>query len=276
MLKSNLMSKNIDNITNLLSDFGLSEEEVELYLAILRGVGDTALIISRELKYKRTTVYRILDSLIDKKLVVTRLGERGSRFIATPPDQLDFLITDREHELQDLKSSLPKLKEQLSELTHNSGDDSKVLYYHGKDGIKQITYNSLKAKGELLTYELDNMDSFMSHNEAEKLRRRFANNRINIRTLTNVAKMDAWTNVTDLVQNFWEIRHLSPNGSPFQFEILIYNNVFCMYNYTGGKAFAVEIHNQELADMQRQLFEYLWLGARKFKILDKHGTAKLA
>ena len=275
LLQFNHMSENIDTLTANLSSFGISEEESLVYLAILRRAGDTALTIARHLKLKRTTVYRILDSLIDKKLVITKLGNRGSRFVATPIDQLDFLIADREHEIDKLKKTLPGLKQDLNSLIGSSPENSQVLYYHGIEGIKQITYNSLKAKGELLTYELGTMDSFMSHDEAEKLRERFVDNNIRIRTFTNMTEMEGWTDIGEMVEH-WQVRHLPPQKNPFQFEILIYNDVFCMYKYTKGEAFAVEIYNQELADMQRQLFEYLWSNARELKILDEHGSAKLA
>ena len=269
------MSEKIDNTITKLSSLGLTEQEGEIYLAILQGRGDTALPISRHLGLARTKVYRLLDSLISKKMVITKLGDRGSRFLATPPDDLSIILEDRQHKLDQLKSSLPSLQDTLASLASSTKDSSQVLYYHNLDGIKQITYNSLRAKGELLTYELGLMDSFMSHAEAEKLRDRFVDNKINIRTLTNLVKMDAWTDNAEMVSKYWEIRHLPPQGKPFQFEILIYNDVYCLYRYTEGVAFAVEIHSQELADMQRQLFEYLWSGAKPFQVIDNHGTAKL-
>lgn len=271
------MSEKVDTTISLLTQFGVSDTEAKVYLAILGGRGDTALALSRHLKLARTKVYRLLDNLLAYKLVVTRVGERGMRFVATPPDQLDFLVSDREHTLSQLQHILPTLQSQLSELAlRGESPKSQVLYYHGLEGLKQVTYNSLRAKGELLTYEIGTLDSFLSHAEAENLRERFVANKIHIRTLTHLTHMEAWTDVTEIVEHYCEIRHIDPHGNPFQFEILIYNNVYCMYRYTGDEIFCIEIYSQELADMQRQLFEYLWGVAKKFKVLDNHGTAKLA
>lgn len=270
------MSENIDTTISLLTQFGVSELEAKIYLDILSARGDTALSLSRNLKLARTKVYRLLDNLIARGLVITRLGDRGARFTALSPDQLDLLISDREHELDKLKSSLPMLQSQLAELSlKGESPKSQVLYYHGLEGLKQVTYNSLRAKGELLTYELSTMNAFMDQAEAEKLRERFVANQIKIRTLTNASAVEAYTDVSELVEKYWEIRHLDSKDKPFQFEILIYNDVYCMYRYVGKDIFCVEIHSQELADMQRQLFEYLWSGAKKFKILDSHGAAEL-
>lgn len=271
-----LMSTKRDTIITQLNAVGVSPDESHIYLALIEGRGDTALSLARATGFRRTKVYRLLESLIAHKLVVTKLGGRGSRFVATPIDQLDFLLQDREQELENLKASLPKLKSQLSELTlRGSTPKSQVMYYHGLDGLKQITHNSLRAKGELLTYELSSMNAFFSRKEAEEFRHKFVERKIKIRTLTNATHLEAWTNVTEMVEEYWEIRHLSPGDKPFQFEILIYNDVYCMYRYTGADIFCVEIHSQELADMQRQLFEYLWAGAKRFKVLDKRGTAQV-
>ncbi len=269
------MSEKADTTINLLSQYGLTEDGGRVYLEIVTGRGDTALKIAKLTKLARTKVYRIMDNLIAKKFIITRVGERGMRFVATPPDQLEFLVADREHELSKLKQILPLLQSQLSDLSKQTKETSQVRYYHGIDGLKQVTYNSLKAKGELLTYELSTMNAFMDQDEAEKLRARFVENKVHIKTLTNVTEMSAWTKVTEMVEKYWEIRHLDPKDNPFQFEILIYNDVYCMYRYTGNEIFCVEIKNAELAQMQRALFYYLWDLARPLTTLDEHGTAAL-
>lgn len=269
------MSEKIDTIISSLNKFGLTELEAKAYLVILGGRGDTALTISRTLRIARTKVYRLLDNLINKGFVATGQGDRGSRFVAAPPDDLELIIKNKESELRSLKSSLPRLQDELKDLSQTSSGPVRVRYFHGLDGLKQVTYNSLKAKGELLTYELETMNSFLSKEEAEEFRQRFVDNKVKIRTLTNAGYLEPWTNVSEMVEKFWEIRYLDPGEKPFQFEILIYNDVYCMYRYVDKDIFCIEIHSEELADQQRQLFEHLWDTARKFRILDAHGTAKL-
>lgn len=270
-----MMSGKIDTAAQILTKLGLTNEEIKVYLVILRENGDTALAVSRMTKLARTKVYRILDNLIAKNFVVIRLGDRGSRYVAAPPESLSHIVAARENDLAELKEMMPMLQTSLREIAASKTDASSVLYYHGSDGIRQATYNSLKAKGELLTYEIGNMDSFMSHREAEKLRKQFVTNKILIRTLTNAVSMDGWTDVLEMVERYWEIRHIPPADKPFSFEILIYNDVYCMYRYKGSEAFCVEIHSAELADMQKQMFEYLWRGAKKFELVNKRGEIRL-
>lgn len=269
------MSKITDTAIDQLQSFGLTGEEANIYLEIFQGRGDTALALSRTTKLARTKVYRILDNLVSKGLIVTKLGERGTRYGAIPADQLELLLSDKELELKKLKSLLPSLQLSLNSLSTKENTSPEITYFHGLDGLKQVTFNSLKAKGELLTYELSNMNAFLTRDEAEDFRRRFVQNKVMIKTLTNATHMDAWTDVTEMVKSYWELRHLPPLGKPFQFEILIYNDIYCMYRYVGDDIFCVEIKSQELADMQKHLFEYLWRAATPFTVLNPHGEAKV-
>ncbi|KKS80523.1 MAG: hypothetical protein UV54_C0004G0011, partial [Candidatus Beckwithbacteria bacterium GW2011_GWA2_43_10] len=153
---------------------------------------------------------------------------------------------------------------------------SKVLYYEGLEGLKQVTWNSLKAKDELLTFEIKDMNAFFDFEYAENLRLKFLERKIFVRTLSNVTYIAPWTKAAgEVVEKYWEIRHIPEKQMKIKFEILIYNDVYVMYRYVGQEIFCVEIYNQELADMQRQIFEYVWQKAKRFKVLNKQGEAKL-
>lgn len=269
------MSEQTDSLLSLLKPYGLKTDEARVYLELLESGASSALVLSRNLKIARTRVYRILDTLKEVGLVVVRLHERGSRYEASNVKKLEVLAEDKIREAESLKASLPALEEQLGEIVGKRKGESKVLYYKGVDGVKRVTYNSLKAKGELLTMEIKDMDAFFSHKEAESLRQKFVDRKINIRTLTNLKKISSWTSVSEMIEKYWEIRHVPEGQLKIKFEVLIYNNVYVMYRYTGGEIFCVEIYNQELADMQRQIFWYMWEKAKKFKILNMQGEAEL-
>lgn len=270
------MSEQTDNLLSLLLPYGLETDEARVYLELLENGVGSALTLSRSLRLARTKVYRILDKLEKVGLVVIHLHERGQRYEAANPKQLSILITDKEQTVAKLKSSLVILEEQLGRIVNAGKKESKVLYYRGVEGLKQVTYNSLRAKGELLTFEIKDMNAFFDYDYAEAMRLKFIERKIHIRTLTNVTYVAPWTDIAgEMVEKFWEIRHIPEAQMRIKFEILIYNNVYVMYRYKEKEIFCVEIYNQELADMQRQIFEYIWQKARRFKVLNKQGEAKL-
>lgn len=268
------MSEQTDRLLSLLLPYGLTADEASLYLNLWEDGCNSALLLSRRLNLARTKVYRILDKLINLGLVIVKLGDRGKVFEAANVKQLSMLVNQKEFEAQNLKTHLSALEQELEALRRSNRHESKVLFYQGIEGLKQVTWNSLRAKGELSTFEIKDMDAFFDHEYAENLRRKFVERKINIRTLTNAIKIPPWTDVAGAVQ-LWEIRHIPEKQLKIKFEILIYNDVYVMYRYRGREVFCVETYNQELADMQRQMFEYVWQKAGKFKVLNKQGEARL-
>jgi sugar-specific transcriptional regulator TrmB len=270
------MSDQTDNLVSLLIPYGLNADEARVYLDLWVNGNDSALGISRRVHLARTKVYRILDKLVSLGLTTMKLGSRGQRFEASNPQKFSFLAESKSREAQSLITSLPTIEEQLSRVGRQDNKSSKVLYYEGIEGLKQVTYNSLKAKGELLTMEITDMNAFFDQDFAESMRLKFIDKKITSRTLTNVTKIAPWTKVGgEMVDKYWEIRHIPAKQLKIKFEILIYNDVYVMYRYQGREIFCVEIYNQELTDMQRQIFEYMWAKARKFKVLNRQGEAVL-
>ena len=62
----------------ILEGLGLSKQEAEAYLALLKLGGSLASLVAKEMSIKRTTVYAILKSLSDKglALVYFRKGKK--------------------------------------------------------------------------------------------------------------------------------------------------------------------------------------------------------
>ncbi len=270
------MSEQTDNLIPLLLPLGLKQDEARLYLLLRENNNLTALQISRKIELPRTRVYRIFDNLLKLGLVTSRLDSRGQRYEAAGKEQLEALVAQKEFETKTFKQNLEVLEKQLSHLPNMPQMGSKVLYYHGVEGLKQVTWNSLKAKGELLTMEVSDMNAFLDKAYAEDMRLRFIDNKVKIRTLTNTAKIPPWTVVAhEMVEKYWTIRHIPEKHMKINFEILIYNDVYTLYRYQDEDIFCVEIYNKELAEMQRQVFEFMWKGAKRFKVLNNRGEAVL-
>lgn len=151
---------------------------------------------------------------------------------------------------------------------------SKVINYSGLDGLKKVTLNSLKAKGELFIFEIDTMSAFLNYGFSEEVRKGFVKNKIHVKEIMNHSKQPPWTEVEEFVKDFWECRYIDPKILNTNVEILIYNDVIAFYDYRDEKIFCVEIHNKKLADMQKQVFNFVWHYGTKLKI-GKGGATSL-
>jgi sugar-specific transcriptional regulator TrmB len=269
------MSDQTDKLKNLLKPFGLNDEESSIYLILIEKGANSALEISRLLHMGRTKVYRILDKLIKKSLVNEKMDDSGKRFEASSIDKLEMMIEEKENELEKLKESKKRIFKELSFFKAKDDKKSKALYYSGKEGLKQITWNSLKAKDTLYIFEMgQSMTPFTGIKFSEKVREELIVRKIFTKQLTNYKKIEAYTKLKQYPKDWWEVRYIDPKELSLDFELLIYNDTVAIYTYKNEEYFGVEIYNEDLAKMQKQMFNFIWSKGKKMKI-GKGGEAKV-
>lgn len=262
-------------LEDLLKKFDLDEKEIEIYLVLLEKGDLGATDISRETDIPKTTVYRTIEDLVEKRLVNVLIGESGRSFQAESPENLKSIINERREELQELENTLPEVVSSIASLSGKKVKKSEIKYYSGINGLKQITWNSSKAQGLLRIFEIENMSSFLNKGFAEKARLEFVRNGVEIHEITNEREFGGWTNVKDLVENYWQVRYVDPQELSMEFEMLVYNDVFAMYNYIDDEIFGVEIRNSKLAAMQKQIFDFIWLKGQKMETYNNQGASRL-
>lgn len=270
------MSEQTDRLSDLLVPFGLSQQEADIYLVMLENGAMSALEISRKLHMGRTKVYRMLDKLIAKELVTQQVEERGLKFLAASPGKLEQLLHRLEGEVQALGRSLPSVVEKLEQISGQGVPGSKVLFYRGQTSLSRVNWNLLRARNEVLSYEVSTADAYLPQDEAEELREALVENEILVRTLMNKDYIKPFTKVTELVKNWWQARWVPESMLAIKADVFIYNEVLAVCHYLDkGEVFCVETYNQQLAGMQRQLFEQLWGSAKAFDILSDEGEARV-
>lgn len=270
-----MMSKNPDTLLKGLKTLGLDDEEAKVFLYLNSKGEQTALELSRALELPRTRVYRIMERLIEKEVVLTLEGELGSVFQAVTPSMLNKLYAEKELELAKMSSQLAILVPELEELRGTAEAASKVVHYRGTSGMRQMVWNTLSTEDELLIIEIDSLTKLLGYRFAEKVRAEYGLRKIQTRQLTNLEGFDGWSDQLEYVKNYWHIKHLPPEMLKIRFEVTIYNDVYAMLTYDAGELFGVEIHNPLLAQMQRQQFEFMWRQSKEMEVLDDRGAARV-
>jgi len=271
-----MMSGETDRLIVKLNQFGLEVDDARIYLTLLEKGESSALQISRTLGIARTRVYRILDKLIDKRLVILKQASSGFRFMADEPSRMKNLLIEKEAELQDLKINLPEIVESMKGLMGQAKSGSKVLYYEGQRGLSQVNWNLVNATTDLLSYEVATPDVYLPKSESEKLMEEMVKKKIMVRTITNKTKILPFTNVEGMV-DYWQIKSIDKKKLEIFEDVFIYNDVYTWCQYRSKEEiFCVEIYNEKMANMQRQLFENMWNVARKMKVVSVQGEAVLA
>jgi predicted DNA-binding transcriptional regulator len=265
----------IKQLSAQLRSYGLNENEAKVYVFLLKQSGEFSVVqIARALKLGRTPVYNALDRLELKGLVSRTIAEGGSNYMASSPDHLGRYWKTKIHAAQRLGSKLPGLVNALEGLMVTTGYQSRVDYFTGKRGLEQITYNSLRAERDLYIYEVaTDMTAFTNRETAEEFRQMLVDRRTTTHQLTNHTSFDDFTDVVEMTTNLWDICYINPSLLKIQFEMLVYNDVCALYSVEGRDAFGVEIHNANLASMQKQIFKAMQRLAQPMVKDGEHGKA---
>ena len=271
-----MTNENEKRAIEMLKKYGLGESEARVYLCLTgQGREMSVLEIARKMKSGRTPVYNALEKLEAKGVTGRIMGENGYSYTAMT-DGLQEYWRERMQKIRRLDEQMPELANMIEGMRMATGYKSRVEYYTGKRGLKQITYNSLKANGDLYIYEIkETMDAFMDRESAEEYRGRWAKQGVKIHQLTNIKNFEAFTDVEEITGELWDVRHIAPEVLEIKFEMMIYNDVCVMYSTEGKEVFGVEIYNSNLAQMQKQIFSAMEKLGKPFEKIGRRGEARV-
>jgi predicted transcriptional regulator len=127
--------------------FGLSENEIKVYKALLRLRKGTKTPIVKESGILSSKVYEVLDRLIQKGLVASFVENKVKNYVPVHPSNIKSLFDERINQIKDQKKEFEKnIKEMFSEKDYFVTD---VQLFRGWDGLKSafnIIIDDLKQK----------------------------------------------------------------------------------------------------------------------------------
>lgn len=244
-----------EKVVRYLRQLGLDAEESSVYLCLLGTGAQTVLQISKATSVGRTKLYPLLENMANKQLVTVHERHYGTTYEAQPPEVLEFLVSQYEQSVAQLRSNLPAATRLLQQIALTSPTTSRIAEYRGVDGLKQMNFNLTKAESEYRVIELAGLDKHLGKHFAEKMRERTRERGLVTYDLTNNPDRASEPGA-DTPQN--HTKYISPDIFSIEFETYIYDNCVGLLSYDQDDIFGVEIYNSKLARQQRQLFELLW------------------
>jgi len=131
-----------NQIVQTLSEFGLSENEIKVYIEAIKHKEISPYKLSKLVKLPRTTVYDVMTNLALKKLITIKtsqgLEKQQTWIIAKNPSILRDILRAKYNDLTrlevDIVDILPHLKSDY--LTHQ--DNADFRFYPGIEGVKKV------------------------------------------------------------------------------------------------------------------------------------------
>ncbi|MDD3647376.1 MAG: helix-turn-helix domain-containing protein [Candidatus Dojkabacteria bacterium] len=252
---------NEKKLSKFLLDLGLDRFEVKIYLVLVKRGALTILEIARESKVDRSKVYRRLEEMKKIGVVEEIIDEKKKLAQAVGVERLEMLLKDKEAQMIRLKEEFPSVKAFLSANIGLNDPQTRVLFYRGKRGTRQMIWNVLRLKGEGVGYTYGIMGKYVGKKFVERWGKEFRRRRLSFRHifsdhyLENLAKegiKGSWGS------DFFQGRYVPQKLLDITHQVDIYNDVVAFYGWHKDDVFGIEIYNKQVVKFQRQLFEIIW------------------
>jgi HTH-type transcriptional regulator, sugar sensing transcriptional regulator len=241
----------------ILEEFGLTDKEGAVYLALLELGPAPARAVARKAAVNRGTAYDILKKLVD--LGLTSFYRKGKHhFVAEPPERLIEAVEDKQTKLQRLKLNITEKLPELKTMFIQQGGRPSIRVYEGSKGVKKILEDVLNTVGEMTEREYY-VYSSATAKEREAIYEDFPafnskriEKNINVKTLSlgeggELSGMDArkWLNT-------------KKNKSSATHEIIYAGKIAHIGLDLSGSAFGVIVENEGIYETQKLIFGKLW------------------
>lgn len=254
-----VMHKNLPDVKHALRDFGFSDDQTEVYLALLQAPA-SPLALSRQTGITRTKIYGLLHDLEERSLIAKIANEQGTLYGVTDPANLGIPLSELEAQLQERQAIFQQLVPMLSALRGISQTSSfSVRNYEGEEGFKQMLWNELKTKGEQLSLGGGDVEELISSTAwVDRYRERVVEAGYQIREIIN-SELDLPTPIhnTAYLQKY-HCRGISSHLLPLENQVVIYNDTVDIYCWRQDSKVGLEIVNKPFADMMRAVFNAYW------------------
>lgn len=248
-------------IRNYFGKLGLEREIADIYLALHANGPQSIAALARSSHVERTRIYRLIDKLLESNLIEVETHNKRGIIKAAPIANLHILITQREQELRSLQDELGLIEQVLA---RNSLSDpaTRVQFYKGPEGYKQMLWNETNAKSEVLSLLYENMQVKTKAAFLERWMQKSNERNVHYRAIGGDAFMKSqkeWYSQHDNERlGHWDFRYAPASLFQIQQSCDVYDDVVAYYSWKDGEIFGIEIYNKETAATQRQFFELLW------------------
>lgn len=247
-------------INLLLKQLNFSDKESTVYLALLEIGSGKANDLAKKTNLNRTTVYDILETLMQRGLVSKYKKGAGTFFNALEPKHLlTYLDREKEEKVKEIEKQKIKVSELLPQLISLQGvygkNKPKVQFFEGEKGMREAYEDTLKSKEIILAYaNVQTMHEGLPNFFPEYYKRRAAG-KIYIRAIFPRNKLSVERAKLNQ-EEMRDTRFLPENEMTFSPEVNIYNNKIMIASWK--EKIAIIIESKELADLQKLTFNLLW------------------
>jgi len=232
--------------TATLENIGLTRNQAEVYLALLKLGSATAQQVIKESGLHRSPVYDALEKLQEQGLVSSVVKDFKQYFQAVSPKKLYSYLEEKKQELTEAMPELEKLESMKKEEINAS-------IYKGKEGLKTIHSEMLKENKDIYVLGgkgliFSELEFFIPHFEKERIKKG-----LKWKVLWDKEETKKEVSKRDLVEG-----KVLPKGNETRSVVNIYGEKIAIFLWKEKYPSAFVINNKDVADSFRTWFNIIY------------------
>jgi sugar-specific transcriptional regulator TrmB len=250
MNNTNLNNLELKEIKEFLTEFDLGANDIQVYLALLRGGKNTLTPLSKQLSLPITTIQSILIRLSEKGIVMSTKNKTRHVYEAYDPSILKVIL---QRKLEDVGNVLPLLRKLKNTEDDHLHPKVKIFY---KDRITDVFHQALECEDKMIC-EIVSAGNFQEMiGEKFHFTKRRVEKNIRLRSLRvrahEIKKYSKKTHALELR----EAKFL-PHELDFLGSLMVWDNTVAFFT-SKKEGLAIMVESKVIRDTIMQLFELLW------------------
>lgn len=239
----------MEYIEQLIS-LGLNEKEAKVYLTLLSMSRATAYYIALKSGLKKPTTYVILEDLVKKGFVLKVPQEKKSLYIAKSPQECISLIQQKINEAKDI---LPE----LMAIQKKDAGKTRVSYYEGIEGIKEVYNDTLKYGKEFVAFGSEDVVKNLGYDWMSQFIKNRVKKNIFVRSILPTTEYFTEELLKKDQAELRSMKFVPQEEFPFSIEIDVYGDSKVSL-ISGKEMMGTIIESTEVHDTMKLIFELLW------------------
>jgi len=271
-------NKFMQNLDEALQTLGLSQNEGNVYKVLLTSGWITVLALSRKCLHKRSTLYRLLESLCQKGLAETRVDEKTTYYAVAGSDSLKEKVSEEIRRVNKFQEAAALVQLQYNSILATEPQRTEVRFHRGVKSIQMVEWKTAQAEdSETLVFATNQWTNFAGRELSEQIREERLNRNATIKELANEKNYGkipkngkvGWTTNKDYLLKIYRHRLIPSSVLPITNETLIQANSVYFYGLENNEIVVLEFISTSYANLVKGLFNMAWKDA---KALDDFGS----
>lgn len=229
-----------------LKEFGLNDNEIKIYLGLLKLKSSTASNLAKLSKINRTTAYLELENLM-KLGLVSYVVKNSKRYYQTAsPERLIEILDSRRSKIRSILLELKSMRQEI--------EPFKIEVFEGKEGIKTFYKDILENAKEVLAFGVTGKAMEVLEFSYPHFLKKFMKANIKERALANLS--------SKIMMNTHSREHLKIRYLPKDYEArvttIIYNDKVAIQSLQKENIYVVIIKDRFLYETYANYFNFMW------------------